>query len=44
MRTCYNSFYKTVYMHCNYNITLDLKPLNCINEYGLFLSLGTVGD
>ena len=22
---------------------LDLKPLNC-NEYGLFLSLGTVGD
>ena len=31
------------YRHCNYNIMLDLKPLNC-NKYDLFLSLGTVGD
>ena len=31
------------YRPCNYNITLDLKPLNC-NKYDLFLSLGTVGD
>ena len=53
-RNCSNDSKFRIYVHvkirftrqykpCNYNITLDLKPLNC-NKYDLFFSLGTVGD